>query len=426
MARLANFRWGWLLLPFGLLRRDWFICYLAGTLVVVLGVAFGRGYLANPVGSPPASFIDSFGRWDGTYYVGIARNGYDLRRDPFTQRVQQSSIHFWPLFPLAGRAVTALTGLAPEYSLVLVANLCFAAALALLGRYVGLRAGPGGAGARTAALLAVAFLPAGLFFRMAYTESLFLLLCLAQLHLVERRANPLAVAALAGLAILTRPTGVALLLPLVVSLFERGYNRWRLAGWLGICLPLALSGWVAFLFYCDRTFGDPLVAIRDRTELWRMRDRIALDDKVARLLSLEPVWEIFLPGTQSYWADYCPFKEASPYRQVLFVLYPLNPIYFLGGLALLGVGALRGWLNRAEVLLALALLLIPYLTQGYETKMVSLARYTSVAVPLYLVLGRLLARVPPAPAGAAVALAGLFLAAFAGEFASGYISYWTI
>jgi hypothetical protein len=43
-----------------------------------------------------------------------------------------------------------------------------------------------------------------------------------------------------------------------------------------------------------------------------------------------------------------------------------------------------------------------------------------VAFPVYLVLGRLLARMPPALAGLLCALAGLVLAVYAALFAAGY------
>jgi hypothetical protein len=56
---------------------------------------------------------------------------------------------------------------------------------------------------------------------------------------------------------------------------------------------------------------------------------------------------------------------------------------------------------------------------AYETQMMSMARYVSVAAPLYLVLGRLLAQLPLAAQAAGVALGGLFLSGYASLFAVG-------
>jgi hypothetical protein len=391
-------------------RWDWLACYAGGTLVVVLAVLFGRAFCAPPATgqSSPNTLLASFARWDGTYYRDIARDGYSYRPG------RQSTIHFWPLYPLLGSAAAALTGLPIEWALVLVSNLCFAAALALLGGYAELRGPPDVPRFRTATLLALAFLPAGFFFRMAYSESLFLLLCAAFLYLHERREHPLALAGVAGLAILTRPVGVALLPPLVVSVLGRGYGRQRAAGWLCICLPVALGGLAAFFFYSDAVFGDPLAPVRDRTTLWQLRPPPPAPEKVFVLLTLQPVWEIFQPGSPAYWGNHLPPG------QVPFALYTANPLYFVAALALLAFGAARGWLNRAEVLLTAGLLLIPYWANGHETHLLSMARYASVALPLYPVLGRLFAAVPPAVAAGALGLSGFFLAVYAALFGQGY------
>jgi hypothetical protein len=296
---------------------------------------------------------------------------------------------------------------------VLVSQLCFAAAMFWLGRYVELRYGPGAAGVRSAALLTLAFVPAGMFLHMGYTESLFLLLCVVELYVIERRAHPLAITLVAGLAIVTRPPGVALLAPLAAYVWRRSRDRWQAARWLCICLPLALSGLGAFFCYCDAAFNDPLAPIRDRTFLWRMREMPTLSEKVLALLTFQPCWEIFEPGSPGYWLKWVP-------KQRLFALYPVNPFYFVAALALLGIGMVRGWLNYAEVLLTACLLLVPYWAAGYETFLVSMARYTCVAPPQYLVLGRSLARLSPAALAVLVSVGGFFLAAYAAQFAQGY------
>jgi hypothetical protein len=386
------------------------ICTVASTLLVVLGVAFGRAYVIQPKihTETLGPFIDSFVRWDGTYYRDIAQLGYSYRPG------QQSTIHFWPLYPLLARGLVLLTGLPVEWALVLLSNCCFAAALWWLGRYTQGRSGPNPAGLPAATMLACSFLPAGFFFHMAYAEAPLLLLGVIQLDLIHRRAHLLLVALIAGLALLLRPTGAALLLPLVAYVFHCGSNRRRAAAWLALSLTLALGGFVAFLVYCQLAFGNALAPIEDRVYLWRLRPLPTLSEKLLSLVSLDLVWEIFDPSADAYWGN-----QVAP-EAALFALYPANPLYFLGALGLFGLGIWRGWLTRYEVLLTAGLLGIPYAMNAYETQLVSMARYDSVAAPLYLVLGRLLARLAPALLAMVAALGGFFLAAYAALFATGY------
>ena len=63
------------------------------------------------------------------------------------------------------------------------------------------------------------------------------------------------------------------------------------------------------------------------------------------------------------------------------------------------MGCWKRWLNGYEIGAALGLLFIPYWTVGYESQMVSMARYVVVIAPLYLVAGRLLAKLPPLVGG---------------------------
>jgi hypothetical protein len=57
---------------------DWLLVFAGSTLVMVLGVAFGREYL--PAGRDSAGvggpLIRGFTRWDGNYYRAIAQDGY--------------------------------------------------------------------------------------------------------------------------------------------------------------------------------------------------------------------------------------------------------------------------------------------------------------------------------------------------------------
>jgi hypothetical protein len=390
-------------------RLQWPICFAASTLVVFLGVDFGRLYvIPGPWFKDPEPLIRSMMHWDGGFFFGITQMGYSYTPG------KPSLIHFFPLYPLLGWCLAKLTGWSTPAAFVILSHACFAGSLYLLAQYMNRRYGPDQGAARHAALLALSFVPAGMFFHMCYTESLFLLLCIGELYLIERRAHPLLVALVVGLATATRAIGVGLLAPLILYLARYAGRPKPFLGWCCLCLPLALGGLLAYGAYCQWAFGDALATVRDRDTLWAMRPLPTLPQKLLALATLQPVWENFVPSSPTFWGRFA-IRAQFP-----FSLYVANPFYFLAALGLVVVGRWQRWLNGYETWATLALLLIPYWTVAYEFQMVSMARYVVVIAPLYQVMGRLLAKLPPLVGGCTLGLSGLFLAAYSALFAQWY------
>lgn len=74
-------------------------------------------------------------------------------------------------------------------------------------------------------MLSLGLWPFGVFFHVAYTESLFLLLLLLVMYGIERRWHPVTVALIAGLASGTRAMGTALIVPLVLYVWQRMQSK---------------------------------------------------------------------------------------------------------------------------------------------------------------------------------------------------------
>ena len=164
--------------------------------------------------------------WDARWYGEVISNGYPavLPVDA-AGNVQENTWAFYPLFPFLGRALSALTGMAPAAALVLIAMLSGLAAALVL--YILFRHRvPHGT-----AMWAVAFFatfPVSGILQVPYAEPLTILLLGAALLLVLRRqyyaAMPVVV-----LMCLSRPVGVpfAAMLGLlfVCRLVQRGRGR---------------------------------------------------------------------------------------------------------------------------------------------------------------------------------------------------------
>jgi Gpi18-like mannosyltransferase len=147
----------------------------------VVFIAVGVGVYIIPSDRCWRGYVGSFAYLDGVSHISISDRGY-LKDTP-------PSVARFPAYPLLGRMLTRLTGLTTEAALVILANASFLGAFIVLAWYIEVR-GQAKAPARIdLTLLALGLWPSTLFFRMAYTESLFLFCALLAMYAMERRAR---------------------------------------------------------------------------------------------------------------------------------------------------------------------------------------------------------------------------------------------
>ncbi len=194
---------------------------------------------------------DVWARWDSIWFLRIAEHGYDS--------ASGAAAAFYPLYPAAvgllGRAFFGHYVVA-GITVSLAASL---AAFVLLYNLAEVRLG--GDGARRA-LLYLAVFPMALFLQAVYSESLYLLLALAAFALAERGRFAGAGAA-AGLALLTRLTGVALL-PALALLAWRAPRRQRALAGLAVA-PALFALYPIWLWW---RVDDPWAFARAQ-DIWR-------------------------------------------------------------------------------------------------------------------------------------------------------------
>jgi hypothetical protein len=236
------------------------VAMFAVSRLLVVAAAFVAETLIprNPALDPGADgpILRSLTSWDGWYYLGIARDGYQA----LPVSGAYANVAFPPLYPAL---VKALSLPFPGYEgvvAIVVSNLAFLVALGLL-----VRLGTPYLGRRRAALAAglLAIYPFASVFAMAYTESLFLLLMVGAFLAAERGHRAWAGICLA-LAVLCRLQGIALLLPLaIVMLRQDGWRPRPSQAWL-LLGPLAAVG---FLAYVGSVTGTP-TAYLDAQQAW--------------------------------------------------------------------------------------------------------------------------------------------------------------
>jgi hypothetical protein len=226
-------------------------------------------------------------RGDGSWYMSIAKGGYERRA--FTADVQRNWA-FFPLFPLVLRAASHLTGELPLTGIAL-SHLFFFFALLLLHR-TALLFGLDADDARRTVFYIAAF-PVSYFFSLLITESLFLLLTVGGFY-AAKREHWLAAGLLGALASATRATGI-LLLPALALVYWETYRT--LKPRLNF-LPLLLipAGLLSYMYFLREITGNPF-AFRDILVAWGRKPRFflaTLYDYVSDPLLLAIPWDFRL------------------------------------------------------------------------------------------------------------------------------------
>lgn len=287
------------------------------------------------------TFLDIMTQWDGTWYRYIAERGY-------ASPMPAVSTAFFPLYPLAVRAVAfAVRDL--QVASLLVSNGCLIAAALLLNRLLRLDYDER---VCRRAIVFLMFNPVSFFFSTAHTESMFLLLSIGAL-LAAREGRWLGSGLCGALLTATRPPGLLIAAPLLtehlIQARERGDGLRRIFQprllWLGL-VPLGLA---LYLFHCYLARGDWLAPIHAQ-DVWRK--------------TLSWPWQSFL------WS-----RNFSPAHVPLYQAIVAAAIAFIGAGFFLRI--------RASYLVYAVVAVLFYLAWG---TLESLPRFLSVLFPIHLSL----------------------------------------
>ncbi|MCY1080448.1 mannosyltransferase family protein [Archangium lansingense] len=237
--------------------RTLVLVILAAVLACAVSAGMGaRRYHRKKNPQAPVARIDEyvvmgFVGWDSNWYAHIVEQGY------FYRPGEQSSVAFFPLYPLAVRAVDEL-GPDVHQAGVLVTLLCGPLALLLFLHWARFRVDEPIA---LQASLLLALYPFSLFlYGVMYSDALFLLLVVGAFLLLEKGHLGLAVL-LGAVATAARPVAPAVVLGLLARRLE--WKRERGERWTALDLLPVLSalGFVLYILYLDKQFGAPFAFV---------------------------------------------------------------------------------------------------------------------------------------------------------------------
>ncbi|HEX9466954.1 MAG TPA: glycosyltransferase family 39 protein [Acidimicrobiia bacterium] len=326
--------------PFGAVVLPWLVSRVLSVAVLMLAVDDPRR---------GSRFTQVAMRWDGAFYLAIARQGYGPVGVPFPR---------WPFFPGLSGVVHALDEVTSgEWPIFVVNQLALLVAFAGLYRLARRHSSPRAA---TFAVWAIALFPVSFVFSMTYPSALFLAASVWAFLLVEEH-HDVSAGVLVGAAAMLRPNGMVVA---VALLFVVGVGRRAVI----ICGPAvaAVGGWC---WYCyDRT-GDALVFL----------------------------------NTKARWDEITLWRVLSGHGKLAVLPH--------GVLAFLALAAVF-W-QRRRIPMAWQVLAVLYLLPSLVTGMVGLGRYANECFVPFVTAGAILERMSARARYALFALSGGVLVVFA-------------
>ncbi|MHB1547385.1 MAG: hypothetical protein ACYCV5_09300 [Acidimicrobiales bacterium] len=191
-------------------------------------------------------------KWDGKWFLLAARSGYPSTIPTGVGNPAQSTLGFFPAFPLVIRGVAAGTGLSDEMAGLLAVYVLGLVASVLIWKLLADTVGQTGADVGTALVL---FSPSAFVLGMVYSEAL-LVVCVAGCLLALRRHQWVTAGVMAAVASATDPLGAAVFVPCAIAAWVaiRDHRTWR-----SLAAPiLAPVGITAFFVYLWVHVGTPL------------------------------------------------------------------------------------------------------------------------------------------------------------------------
>lgn len=194
---------------------------------------------------------------DASWYMEIANYGYPIREYTNTEALHWV---FFPLFPIAVKAFSYLTG-SFLISALIINFLSFLLALLCINSLMRVESYSSSSIKFTIAL--ICFHPLSYFYSAPFTESIFLLLLCSSLLFIST-GKSLFSALIYGLCIVSRPTGLLIAPGIALLAKKKGIS----------IIPFTLISAIPFIIFCcflGYTTGNPLAWLQNQSA-WEERE----------------------------------------------------------------------------------------------------------------------------------------------------------
>ncbi|MBU1118456.1 glycosyltransferase family 39 protein [Patescibacteria group bacterium] len=309
-----------------------------------------------------SGILNLFARWDSGWYLSIAENGYYV-----SGSAEPSNIVFFPLYPLLMRYIGNLLGGNHLIAGMLISTAALFFACIIL--YFLAKKDLTKSSLAYRSVLYLLIFPYAFFLVCVYTESLFLLTVLASLYFA-RKDKWFFAGTFAALATATRPTGIILILVLLVEYFEQREFRVKSIKpnilWIGLT-PLGIG---AFMYFLYAKFGDPLLFAKAQ-EAWGRSTDLSITGFIKTFFT-------YLHDFVTYSQEFAAYYFTNAFDFLSFVIFFILSIVIFFKL------------RKSYGVFMFFSLIMASMTQSY----ISMGRFTVVLFPAFIFLAKITRKEP--------------------------------
>lgn len=329
-----------------------FIAWIARTRLNV-GIDFAYQFdNPNPWINDLPNWLATFANWDSGWYLSIAERGYE-----YIGAATATNVVFFPLYPILMRFVSWSLNNQELLAGIILSHLFLVLAAIYLYKLVKIDYS-----AKTAwrSVLYMLLFPVAFFFTLVYTESLFIFLAILAFYLARKHLWALA-SITAFFLSLTKPWGVAVVIPLAIEYFEQRDFSFKNMNLNFFFLGFAPIGTFVYMLYLKIKFGSWLLFASSQ-KLWHE----------------ETAFNFFQTIT-NYWNNiFITISDNLAYQTAISFDFG----FFVFGIIMSVLIFLK--VRKSYGVYALLATLIPALT-GI---MVSMSRYVLIIFPIYILLAK--------------------------------------
>jgi hypothetical protein len=361
--------------------------YWLAAIVAVLWAPIERNIPHFPADGPHLSLVfNVFAHWDAGWFIRIAERGYDV----------EQSASFFPLYPLLVRGVGTVLGstviagvLVSLVAAGLAAIAVFKIAQHLMGEAIA-----------SDSVLFLALFPFAFVFTAVYSDALFLALASWSL-LAAQRQRAVSASVLGGLAVATRPMGLALLPALLVLLWPKDRSTQSLVRPLALVLLPATLG--VYALYLGFHFGDAAAFYHSQNVFW-LRETSPWGPLQGAWDALRTAYQgaaelgLHLPADNAYPAGFEDSQQRGTWNLLQWLL--LVSAAGLTWVVWKRLGAAFGLYSTAVIAVILS-------TPAAVVPLVSIPRFLIADFPLFIALAALAAPRPRLRLGIVIGFAAV-------------------
>jgi hypothetical protein len=277
--------------------------------------------------------------WDATHYLYLSEIGY---------QAEHGTNAMYPLWPYIIRFGTYFTGDSLISALIL-SNIFSLAAFVLLHRLVFDQYGKSVA---DRSLILMLIFPGAIFFGFAYSESLFLLLCMLCIVFLYRN-NFLAAAIISFFIPIVKAVGVFIIFPLAYALYKERFSKNKTYT-IFLLLSFPILGYISYFFIMYILTGDAFSG-------FKAQNIFIAKSSILKLFDVPQFIQAFF----TFELDHTFFKSIFDRIWFVFIAIGLGLIYKI---------------NRLLFMLSVPFALIP----AIGTSFMSYTRYAAVIFPVFI------------------------------------------